>query len=248
MTQNNLTAPDPYDFDTDEPTDEEFFNFLASNDVTREHEPQDITAAMRGKHLAYNIWSFDDLGHDLTIEEQLFVRSYMIDRNEVASLRRLGYVNETPAQLRRIAHRFLRSVHVQDAIRSQAEKLMKKLDITAEHVNEKIAHIAFTDIHDIAVFDGVAFQMLPSQLWPAHARTAVKSVKNGQFGLNVEFYDKQKSLDFLAKQTGLDTTEKDKALAQAEVAAQMAIGKIVDVVARVHELKQAKVVEDKRVG
>lgn len=243
---NDLIAPDPYTFDTPYPSDAEFFEFLNSNTVSHGTPPEEITPAQRGRYQAQEIWSFDDLGFDLTIEEQLFVRSYMIDRNEIAALRRLGYVDHARVQLKRIAHRFLRSTVVQDAIAECAKRMMNRLEITADRVNEHIACIAFTEVHDVVRFTDHGAQILPSHLWPKHARVSLKSVKNGQFGVNLEFHDKHKALDFLAKQTGLDSSEKDAALAQAEAAASVAVTKILEVVGRAQELKAAKVVSDQR--
>lgn len=243
---NALAAPDPYAFDTPHPTDKEFFDFLDAGKVTRDTPPEDVTPAMRGRHNAQEIWSFDDLGFNLTIEEQLFVRSYMIDRNEIAALRRLGYVEQSREQVKRIAHRFLRVPEVQDAIAECAKRMMDRLEITADRVNQHIAAVAFTDVHDVVQFTDLGARILPSHLWPKHARIALKSVKNGQFGVNIEFHDKHKALDFLAKQTGLDSSEKDAALAQAESAAQIAVGKILDVVGRAQEIKAAKVISDQR--
>ena len=241
---NALAAPDPYSFDTPQPSDKEFFDFLSSGNLSRDTPVEEVTIGQRGKHQAFQIWSFDDLGFNLTIEEQLFVRSYMIDRNEIAALRRLGYVDQSREQLKRIAHRFLRIEEVQRAIEECARRMMDKLEITAERVNQQIACIAFTDVHDVVQFSDQGATILPSHLWPKHARVSLKSVKNGQFGVNLEFHDKHKALDFLAKQTGLDSSEKDAALAQAEAAASIAVGKILDVVARAKELKQAKVISD----
>lgn len=243
---NVLAAPDPYTFDTPHPTDEEFFSFLKSGNISRDVPVEEVTLGQRGKHQAHQIWSFDDLGFELTVEEQLFVRSYMIDRNEIAALRRLGYVDQDRVQLKRIAHRFLRVAEVQRAIEEAARRMMNKLEITAERVNQQIACIAFTDVHDVVQFTDQGAQILPSHLWPKHARVSLKSVKNGQFGVNLEFHDKHKALDFLAKQTGLDSSEKDAALAQAEAAAQLAVGKILDVVGRAQEIKAAKVISDQR--
>lgn len=239
-----LASPDPYTFDTPHPSDEEFFGFLASNDIDRDVPIQDVSPAQRGKYQAYQIWAFDDLGFDLTVEEQLFIRSYMIDRNEIAALRRLGYVNHDRVQLKRIAHRFLRVAAVQEAIAHCAKQMMDRLEISAEKVNAHIASIAFTNIHDVVQFDGVRSEILPSHLWPQHARIALKSVKNGQFGINLEFHDSHKALDFLAKQTGLDSSEKDAAVAQAEAAAGMAINKFLEVVGRAQEIRQIKAEEE----
>jgi phage terminase small subunit len=197
----------------------------------------DVPVAQRGRYMAQEIWAFDDTGYNLTVEEQLFVRSYIIDRNEIAALKRLGYDDSTLDSLRRMAKRHLRSAEVQGAIEVMAKNMMSKLEITAENVNRSMASIAFTDITEIMQFDGVSSTLLPSHLWPKHAQISVKSVKAGQFGLNIEFHDKQKALDFLAKQTGLVDSEVDSSRAAAEAAASSAVNKIMEVVARSQQLK-----------
>jgi len=198
----------------------------------------DIPPRQRGRYLAQEIWATDDLGHDLTLEEQLFVRSYMIDRNEVSAMARLGYDIDDRAKLKRMASRYLASTVVQDAIKAHAEALMKKLEISAEHVNQKIADIAFTDLTDVMLFDHLGNTLLPSHLWPEHARTAVKSVKAGQFGMQIEFHDKFKSLDFLAKQTGLAESEETAEQRRADAAAETALFKMMEVVKKNQEQRR----------
>lgn len=206
---------------------------------TGEEEFRDL--ATLGRHHTQQIWSVDDLGFDLTLEQQLFVRSYLIDRNGIAAVIRLGYQGERQ-QLKRAADRFLSSTVVQDAIKEGAQRLMDRLEVTADRVNRDIASIAFTNVGDLVHFDGVTTRILPSQFWPEHAKVAVKALKVGQFGVTVEFHDKQKALDFLAKQTGLAETEEQADQRRAEAAAEAALIKIMDVVTRNREIKQARVI------
>lgn len=191
--------------------------------------------ALRGRYMAHHIWATDPLGFDLTVDESLFVRSYLIDRDEIKALQRLGY-DHPKDKLKRMANRHLSNVEVQDAIKAGAEKLMQSLEVTAAHVTQKFAEIAFTDLTDIMQFDGTSMQMLPSHLWPAHVRTAVKSVKHGQFGLQVEFHDKTKALDVLAKQTGAVESDELAEQRRANAAAEAAMAKIMEVVKRNREL------------
>jgi phage terminase small subunit len=178
----------------------------------------------------------------LTVEEQLFVRSYIIDRNEVAAMRRLGYNKDNPT-LKRWAERHLSNPEVQGAIAKLAKTMMERLQVEADNVNRGVAAIAFTDATEILHYDGMHTTILPTHLWPEHAKKAVAGIKAGQFGVEVKFYDKQRSLEFLSKQLGLNRDEENAAIATANAAANMAISKILDVVARKQDLLPARVVE-----
>lgn len=205
-------------------------------------EDNHVPLALLGRHNAQEIWAVDDLGFDLTLEQQLFVRSYLIDRNDIAAVIRLGYQGERSA-LKRAASKFLSSTVVQDAIKAGAQRLMERLEISADRVNRDIAAVAFTDVTDILHFDGVNTRILPSHMWPEHVKVAVKGIKHGQFGVSLEFHDKMKALDFLAKQTGLSESEEQADQRRAEAAAEAALIKMMEVVSRARELKPAKAIE-----
>lgn len=209
-------------------------------------EIENYDPRQRGRAIAFDIWQSDDLGYDLTVDEQLFVRSYVVDRNEMAALARLGYDVSTDRQrCKRIAERYLRNVSVQDAIAKLTKSMMDRLEITAERVQREIGNIAFTNVTDVMRFDAHSQELLPSHLWPEHAKTAVKSVSQGQFGLKVEFHDKKPALDFLAKTTGLTSGEENAEAERMAAAAAAAMTKIMTVVGRSRELKHAKVLENK---
>lgn len=188
---------------------------------------------------AYQVWAYDDTGHMLTVEEQLFVRSYIVDRNEVAAMRRLGY-SEAPNILKRRAEKMLMNPEVQGAVAILAQTMMKKLEIEAENVNRGIAAIAFTDVTEILHFDGLRNNLMASHLWPEHVKRAVSGIKSGQYGIEVKFYDKQRSLEFLSKQLGLSSDGENASAQMAEAAAALAVNKIMEVVQRKHKAIEAR--------
>lgn len=177
---------------------------------------------------AYQIWSYSETGHDLTVEEQLFVRSYVIDRNPVASLRRIGYEEPAPT-LKRRADRMLANPEVQDAIAVHAKRMMDALEITAEKVNQRVAAIAFFDPGEVMEFDHNGVKMIHSKFWTPEQRANVSSVKMGKEGIEVKLADRQKALDFLGKQLNLVDDEKELARAAAEAAAGAAMTRILEV-------------------
>jgi phage terminase small subunit len=209
--------------------------FQKDNPEKDPNEPVEVDEDVVKNARAYQIWSYSETGHELTVEEQLFVRSYIIDRNPVASLRRIGYVEESSATLKRRAERMLANTEVQDAIAVQAKRIMEALEITAERVNEQVAGIAFFDPGEVMEFDHNGVKMISSRYWSPKQRANVVSIKQGKDGVEVKLADRQKALDFLGKQLNLVDDDKEMARAAAEAAAEAATGKLLEVVTRMKE-------------
>lgn len=178
---------------------------------------------------AAEIWQFDELPFDLALEDQLFVRSYVIDRNAVACMRRLGHRIDDPKKLKARAQRHLSKVEVQAAIEYLAKRLMDKLDVTAEKVQRQMAAVAFFDPREVMTFDKYGIQLLHSRFWTAEQAAAIKTIKMGQNGIELQLYDRMRANEMLAKQLGTlpdeDGVEATKAGAEAVMAK---IGQIVD--------------------
>lgn len=202
----------------------------------QEQTPEEIAAALQEVQQAtqLRIYTRDDTGHDLTVEEFLFVRSYIIDRNEVAALRRLGYAGSAP-ELRKRAKKYLASPEVQYAIDTIVKKVAQRLEVTAEKVIGRLAAMAFFDPRSVLSFDHTGITMLPSELWPDEAIAAISGVKmTKDAGVEVKFVDPLRATEVLGKQLNLlqDPDENDRKLA-AEAAASSAINKMVEVMDRV---------------
>lgn len=175
---------------------------------------------------AETIWSFDDPGYDLTVEEQLFCRSYIIDRNPIAALRRLNYAGDAP-KLRRIANQFLARTEVKDCVDTLASRMMAKLDVTAEKVQRKIAAAAFFDPREVMRFDGHRMQVMDSKFWSEDQMAAVQSVKLGKDGVELKFYDRLRATEMLSKQLG--TLPEEDPLAAAKAMGEQVVKKLFEV-------------------
>lgn len=175
---------------------------------------------------AETLWSFDDPGYDLTVEEQLFCRSYIIDRNPVAALRRLNYAGDSP-KLKRMANQFLARTEVKDCIETLAARMMAKLDITAEKVQRKIAAAVFFDPRDVLRFDGHRLQVLDSKFWSEEQAAAIQSVKLGKDGVELKFYDRLRASEMLSKQLG--TLPEDDPLSAARAMGDQVVKKLFEV-------------------
>lgn len=187
---------------------------------------------------AQSIWSYDELPFDLNLEDQLFVRSYVIDRNKAAAMRRLGHSGDGPL-LRRRADHHLNKSEVQAAIEFLAGRMMEKLDITAEKVQRQIAAVAFFDPRDVMQFDQYGVRMLHSRFWTAEQVAAIKKIKMGQNGVELELYDRLRASEMLAKQLGVQPEDNDAA-EQARIGAEQAIEKIFTIFTRTKEPRPAE--------
>lgn len=194
------------------------------------NEVFDVRPVQRAR--AFQIHSYSDTGHELTVEEQLFCRSYIIDRNGVAALRRIGYAEESSHTLKSRSEKMLRNPEVQDCVEVLAKRMMDNLQITAERVNEEVAAIAFFDITEVMEFDHNGVQVMHSKFWNRQQRAAIAGVKMTKDGVELKVHDKQKALDFLGKQMNLVGDERDVARAAAEGAARAAMDKILEVTGR----------------
>lgn len=173
---------------------------------------------------AAKIWHYQDTGHDLTLEEQLFCRSYIIDRNPVAALTRLGYSATAPV-LKQRAKKLLANPEVAACVDVLAKTMMDRLEITADRIQQKMAAVAFFDPREVMEFDKYGVRIINSRFWTENQVAAISGLKNGQFGLELKFYDRQKALEALAKQVGLQPDDFDEA-AKAEAMAESAMRKI----------------------
>lgn len=180
---------------------------------------------------AQEIWQYDELPFELSVEEQLFVRSYAIDRNHVAAMRRLGHRGEDSKKLKARAERYLSKVDVQNAVDYLVKRMMEKLDITAEKVQRAIASVAFFDVREIATFDKYGIHLLHSRYWTAEQAMAIASIKQGQYGLEIKTYDRLKATEMLAKQLGVQPEDTD-AVTAARIAADETMGRIADIMGR----------------
>lgn len=180
---------------------------------------------------ATQIWSNDDTGHDLTVEEQLFCRSFIVDRNPIAAMRRLNYVFP-PKQLEKMAQRHLSNPEVQGCIEVLAKRMMDNLQITADRVNEQIGAIAFADLRGVMRFDHTGVTLLHSKFWTKEQIAALQSVEMGQNGIKLKMYNRMEALKLLAQQLNIVDDEKQEQRRLAEAGAEAALRKIMDVAVR----------------
>lgn len=209
------------------PIDQDTAEYLADRDDNKDIEilsPDEYRLAR-----AQRIWSFDDTGHDLTVDQALFCRSYIIDRNPVAALRRLNYADH-PEKLKRIAAKYLENTEVQGCIEVLAKQMMERLAITADNVNARLAAVAFFDPRSVLEFDHLGVKLKHSRFWTKDEALAIQSIKVGQHGVELKLHDGVRAAEMLGKQLGsIPDQDAETAARTSRAAAEAVVDTIVDI-------------------
>lgn len=146
-------------------------------------------------------------------------------------MRRLGHRGEDSVVLKRRAQKYLDKADVQNAVDFLAKRMMEKLDITAEKVQRQIAAVAFFDPREVMQFDKYGVTLLHSRYWTAEQAAAIKTIKQGQNGVEIVLYDRLKANEMLAKQLGVQPDESDSAQS-ARLAADETMDRIANILGR----------------
>lgn len=219
-------------------TDPEVAEFLSNKGAEAEsieiYTPEEYQRAR-----AERIWSYDDTGHTLTIEQALFCRSYIIDRNPVAALRRLNY-GGTAEALKRQAHIYLDDPEVKACIEVLAKNMMERLEITADNINARLAAVAFFDPRSVMEFDHHGVKVKHSRYWTRDEAFNIQSIKVGLNGVELKLHDGVRAAEMLGKNIGSlkDDSEEARALA-TKAAAETVIGTIVDIFRKTRDQRLA---------
>lgn len=201
---------------------------------------------------AQGIWEMQESDFDgLNMEEQLFVRSYIVDRDPVAALRRLGHRTADRATLKARAQRYMRKPEVETAIERLAQRMMAKLEVTAEKVNQNLAAVAFFDPREIMQFDQFGMQILNSRFWNEQQARSIQSIKQGQHGVEIKFYDRMRATEILGKQLG-EIPDENISAQQARLNAEETMDRIAGIMSKLlpnaKRTIEAKFEERKKLG
>ena len=153
----------------------------------------------------------------LTAKQERFCQEYMIDLNATQAAIRAGYSEKTAYS---VSSENLRKPEVQDRISELQQTIQERTEITQDRVIAEYAKIAFANTTDVIEWgdtimievevDG-EMQRVPfhgikiknSKDLPANIQAAVKKVKQGKDGLEVEMHDKKGALDSIARHLGM---------------------------------------------
>lgn len=135
----------------------------------------------------------------LTPKRKRFILEYLKDRNAAQAVLRAGY-DTTPENARVIGHQLLNNTSLLPHLNKAIEEQEYRLEYDADMVMENLMSIADTNVFDFVTYqNGRAILMKdPDQLTVAQQKT-IKSLKETSNGIEVQFWDKMKSLELIGK-------------------------------------------------
>lgn len=164
----------------------------------------------------------------MTKKQEIFVNEYLVDLNATRAYMVAYPRVKSDKVAAASAARMLRNVKVEEKIKIKMQERIERVEITQDMVLRELAVIAFSKYTDygtvverqafitdkngnnIALVDkngkplmvkDIDYQL--TQLMPESAKKAIKSIKPGKNGLEVELYDKEKALELLGRHLGM---------------------------------------------
>lgn len=110
----------------------------------------------------------------LTARQSAFVTEYMVDLNATQAAIRAGYSERTAQEQ---AARLLGNAIVAAAIQREMEKRTERVHVDADRTLLELAALAYSDITDVAQWDGDTFRLTPSSELSPQARRSIQSIK-----------------------------------------------------------------------
>lgn len=137
----------------------------------------------------------------LTDLQRKFLYEYLTDFNATQAAIRAGYSKKTAAAA---ASRLLRNVKVQEELQKLQKEIYSNSEIEIKNIIEHLADIAFYDVNDyLEVEEGIAMKLRDIEALPPCKRKAIKTIKNGKFGIEIDFCDRTKALEKLMDYFGI---------------------------------------------
>lgn len=168
----------------------------------------------------------------LTAKQQRFCDEYLIDLNATQAAIRAGYSEKTAYSM---GQRLLKNVEIQSEISKRQTARSERTEITQDMVLRELAKIAFSDYNNyVSIIERQAYvisednqkimlydekgkpvmvkdiDFVLTDALPVDTKQAIKSIKKGRAGIEVELYDKEKALELLGKHLGMFTGKQEE--------------------------------------
>ncbi len=171
----------------------------------------------------------------MTKKQEIFIDEYLVDLNAtrayMAAYPKVKNTNTAAAA----AARMLRNVKVQEQIQKRMKERSERTEITQDRVLRELAAIAFTKYTDYGnVIEQQAYITLKTgeriplkdksgkplfikdveygltAAMSDDAKRAIKSIKPGKYGIEVELYDKERALELLCRHLGMFNSKSEE--------------------------------------
>jgi phage terminase small subunit len=135
---------------------------------------------------------------ELSERELKFVLEYLEDQNATRAYEAAGYPSKSYSSSAVTAHKLLKKANIQDAIRRERDRQLKRLHITKGRVLKELSKIAFANVEEVIKWDNSGVHYSSSEELPKEVTAAVaevtETVTNNGHTLKFKMHDKAKAL------------------------------------------------------
>ena len=141
--------------------------------------------------------------HKLTPKQKLFADEYLIDLNATRAYKAAYKSVKKDETARTNGSRMLTNANVSKYIKERMNERSKRTEITQDNVLKELATIAFAKVTDFVTIENGVVIVKDTKDIPKDLLPAIASIKEGKNGIEVSFYNKDKSLELLGRHLGM---------------------------------------------
>ena len=139
----------------------------------------------------------------MTEKQKIFADEYLIDLNATQAYKVAYPRVKNDEVAAAAAARLLRNVKVAGYIKKRMQDRQKRTEITQDMVIQELAAIAFTRVTDFARIVNNRVILTNTKDLSENQVKAIAGIKEGKFGAEVKFNDKEKALELLGRHLGM---------------------------------------------
>lgn len=143
------------------------------------------------------------MNYKLTPKQKLFADEYLIDLNATRAYKAAYKSVKKDETARTNGSRMLTNANVSKYIKEHMNERSKRTEITQDNVLKELATIAFAKVTDFVTIENGVVIVKDTKDIPKDLLPAIASIKEGKNGIEVSFYNKDKSLELLGRHLGM---------------------------------------------
>ena len=143
------------------------------------------------------------MNYKLTPKQKLFADEYLIDLNATRAYKAAYKSVKKDETARTNGSRMLTNANVSKYIKERMNERSKRTEITQDNFLKELATIAFAKVTDFVTIENGVVIVKDTKDIPKDSLPAIASIKEGKNGIEVSFYNKDKSLELLGRHLGM---------------------------------------------
>lgn len=139
----------------------------------------------------------------LTDRQRRFCDEYLVDLNATRAYMAAYPSVKKETTARANSSRMLTNANVQKYLEEMKKERQERTQIRQDDVLRELASIAFVDVTDIVSVKNGSVHIADTDSLPPEKRKIIAGLKEGQYGLEIKFYDRLRALEMLCRHLGM---------------------------------------------